>query len=593
MPEGGGEQAQASQWQEITDFSRGIIQTTGLHWPLGAAEEAGTYRCHTSSSGALKPLPRLHDVFKMGPPTPPTASNLQSEEHRLVGLAVTGPHYGGPDNPTVGVDANMSEIFVCVEAWEENGGDGTDRLHLRVIRYNRHQSNPNWETVWHVTEDIDYNMNVRPRSCSFDLQWSNSEDRGQMGPVVLCWAVSGHARMFPDDTASMTTGHAALPGDKNDKPIPGGFWDPSSLISHQGRIVIFPISIIGWGADAVWVTSEAAYWTKVNDVSERDQELIDQELWRVPIATTRHPSGFGPIVSLGGDELLLVKLQGGAVLIRGDLSDATVEHLPFIQSCGLALNRGVLTNIGFVYPIDGGGVWLYGGGETSEDIAQDMSGGFWRPAQGATTSGTPPNPATHPWGHAATQCAASSDFVFMPDNWIFDLENPGWWKLEAPGEWPAHRWAVDMRNRYAYSTPSGFLTGNDDVVREYRIDRPADSFSWKSQPIPTASPGDNLSFDSLELLATANPLTGGDDEGGKVTVTISSAEGASQSFEFHVPGTAINRADWFRKRVNVRGTYIQIQIESEAYDSNNGAPVVHAIRWKAQHRRPTKVQGEL
>jgi hypothetical protein len=566
-------------WIELNDFRGGIVQKPSLNQPLGTATESHTWGCRSSRSGALIPLPRINATITMTPPTPPTSGNLLSEEYRIVGLGISGPHYGGPTSPTVGVDANLSELWVCIEAWDAT------KLYLDVLRYNRHQNTPTWESVWKVDRTATFNQNVRPRNCTFDMQWSNSANPDQLGGVVMGWVVDGYARMFPDDTDPSTTGTANLPGDRIDDPIPGSVAGADSLVAHQGRFVVFPAQIIGFGATSVFITTEAAYWTEQNNATALDPELAGEFLH--PIAPTASPSGFVVKHSLAGDELLLIKPSGGAALLRGDISDPTIEHLPFVQSAGLSFNNGVKTNVGLMYPIDGGGVWLWSGGESTEELSQDMQAGFWRPPAVPTTTGTP---GVHVWGHATTQCAAASDMVFFPNNWIFNLEiQSGWWRLDDPTVWAAHRWVVDGRNRYAYAASTGILDNTDPVLREYRIDRPTNKFSWQSQPIPTNSPGATISISSLELLATSNAIPGGAQGAGEVTVSLLTSEGATVTHKFAVPANTPDRPTWQRARTKIRGSYLQARIVSEATNSGDGAPVVHALRLLPESSRPTAV----
>lgn len=546
------------EWQSIGSFSPGIQQQMSPNHPVGTAHPDLTYRCHALESGALAPLPRLVDRITRTPLTTP--SNVVNEGVRLIGVHCSGPHFLATD-PYPGVDENHTEIFVASE-WLE-----TSQLKLDVSRYTKHrEQSPVWESVWSDTEnDVPYRVFTRPRAAFFASQWSNSASPDDAGPYVLGWVISGHARHFPDDTTPFTSSTAAMPGDITDDPIAGGLIAPSYLVAHQGRFVIFPLYVSGFGDASVFISSEAAYWTKANDATSLDAELATGPDYLNLLAAggSSNPSGFGVMASLSGSELLLVKLQGGAYILRGDISDATIEHYPYVRSTGLAFNNGCITPVGYMYPVDGGGVWLWSGGETAENVSKHMDPGFWRPPQFGA------------WGHANTSCATLRELVFFPNNWVFNTDNPGWWRIDDPDDFTIHHWSSDVRSRYIYGTPATATGDSDPVLYEFYAAWPALDYSWQSQPIP-GSVDRRMNVEAVEVVAHGK---------GTIKVTATTREdpvGSSTTFEV----SDDDRVTVARGNLRVQGTHVQLRIESSTQSDQQGvgAPIVHDLRWAATTR---------
>lgn len=560
----------ATGWKVVNDFSPGIHQIVSPNHPPGAAQETNTYRCHSVDGGALAPLPRVttyHMRFYMPYVSPATTADLASEEYRIVGLHCNDPVFWGGETET-GVYQNNSEFYVCWEWYDsKNGG----HVNYRVERYKRDYFNtPQWETLWQVSRNLPFSNQYRPAKCEFVTQRSNNTQPLLLGPTVVAWVIHGYAQMFPDDLNEFVSSVRALPGDY---ALSAGVVQPDSIVAHQGRVVIFPLTLSGMGSNQIYTNSESFYWTAANDLRTLATTPVGgNDNYNVSAVFTEDPTGYQVKQSLSADELLLIKARQGAVIVRGSLDDFTTTNYPYIRGTGFSMNRGTNSPKGFVYPVDNSGVWLWSGGEFSEHITKQLQPNFWRPPAVSPAYGD--TQTDNPWGWQDTQCAWWNNFVMFPNNWCWDTDYDGWWRIEDPAVVTFHRWAGDWRGLSLYGTPSGVLTGNDKAVYEYAFINKSADYSWMSHPLQDSVERE-VRLRELCLVATGN---------GKVKVTVQSAtDPIGQSVTFQINENLrphVQVADF-----NVQGTHLTVRIESEALnliDAFVEAPTVHEFRYRYQ-----------
>lgn len=501
--------------------------------------------------------------------TPPIAAvNNLAEEVRITGLIAVGP-LSNLASLSTGLDANNSEIFVSLEYYD------SDEVWIEVWRYLRHNVSPSWEKVWDNAGLLaTFNANFPPSTTSFALGRTNSADTTVTGPAVLAWVTAGNARFFPDDTTPTATSTAAMPGDATTPP-------PDRLVLHQGRAVIMPLSITGFGTSATFIHNETIYFTNFNDFTTLSS---DSTIGRITVGP-ESPTGYGVSASLSANELFLVKQYGGGLLISGDLngvgpSSPTAKTMPYIKSTGFSQNNGTLSPLGYVYPVDGGGVWMWQGGDFVQNISKPLLPEFWRPPA-TSISG-----AHIGWNSFATQCATVGSWTLFPNNWLWDTDNGGWWRTENPATFTAHRWSGDWRGRKVYATTSGFITSAQPVLREFDLTTSASSFSWTSQPI-AATIESSVTIKEFILIASGT---------GTVVVTITSAEdptGQSRTFTY----AAATTPQATRVSFGVRGSHVQIRLQSASTDALTTAllpaPTIHEFRYAATVPNPIKNEGGL
>lgn len=542
------------QWVDISDFRPGIHAVSSPNLPRGAATVANTYRCMADDSGSLIAAPRHVETVAMDPPE--GANAITSEKYRLTGIACVDPVYT-PDNTQWGVDQNNTDVWVGMEWYYDS------QVHRRVSRWLRHRLDPSWSDVSTVSKDAEFDPNSRPKKCYFATGRSNSAAPTQVGPAVIGWVFGGTAKFFPDDTDTDSTSAVALPGE--DVAL---VW-PDALVGHQGRAVILPLTISNHGqaeGDAiVYTTNEAIYWTEPNDWTTLEANLAGA--YFNFIVGYENPTGYSAIASLSAGELFMVKARGGAIMVRGDLDDPQAVTLPNVRSAGQSLDLGTSTPIGYLYPVDSSGVWLWEGGDSSRPVATQLAADFFRP-----------EPADgEDWGYSFTQSTSWGELAMFGNNWFFDTTNPvtadgtpaGWWRLEDPDLKTLHMYATDWKGRLCWAIPGGFVDSGDAAMWAFDSRLRAQSYSWQSQPIEL---GIEQTFNTEDVLVCASGQ-------GTVQVTFTSPDTGTvetRRFAFTESDLPVTK----RVKLAARGTHTQVRIESFGDEGADFvAPTVHSVRF--------------
>lgn len=553
-------------WNVIKDFSPGIHQRLSSDYPAGTASPINTYRCYAVEGGALSPLPARRTSTITKDPLIPADTNL-AEEFRIIGLHAANPMFW-PGETIPGLEQNNTDIFLATEHWTGTLGGADNQITQSVARYRRHyQYNPAWEELWSASDATKYDARIRPRHTQFATCRSNTSTPTQAGPIVVTWVTSGYARQFPDETAAGTSGTVALPGDKSDPANTAGLISPDTLLAHQDRIVIFPLTLSGFGANTISTTNECFYYSNKNDLRTLASELSGNYFSFPP--SNENPNGYGVAASLTYNECLLIKCKGGAIVLHGDMAIFSARTLPYVRGTGLAMNNGSVSPLGYVYPTDGGGVWLWNGGDVSQHLTKHLQPEFWRPPA-TSIDGT-----ANGWGYHWSQATDANNWVIFPNNWMWDTDLGGWWRLDDPADTVFHRAHVDWRNHFLWCAPSGYRDSSDPVLYEYNLTQYAADYSWQSQPL-TTSMDRVVNVRDVEVVATGlgtirlTVTTRDDPQGGEVTFTSTSA-----STPDVVRGVLSNA---------VTGNHVTFRVEAQAADPNatTGAPLIHEIRYGIQ-----------
>lgn len=528
------------EWLSIKDFSPGIYDVVTPNNPLGAATVENTYQCLVAENGALIPGPRRNTeaLIDEDPGSSPDSPYF------IGGLFVADPIFDG--TTPVGENQNNSEIFVGYEWFE-----GDDRRRM-VRRYKRHALTPSWETLIDDTVSVPglYDADYRPARCCFQSSRSNSGATTDAGLPVVIICYDGILEGFPDDTAPGVTGTVSL-------PKPGSsFPQPNIVITHQNRVVIFPLTLNGFGTGEVYATNEGIYWTAVNDYLTNAAADFSNVIFGA-----ENPTGYQTGASLSANELLLIKSKGGAIMLRGDLDNVTSVNLPYVKGCGFSINWGVATKIGFAYCVDNGGMYVWNGGDTAEDISLQLGRNFWRPLDQIVDN----------YYRTPTTCCRYGEYIVTPNNWLYDMDRGGWWRLDDPSQRQYYHLDSDWTGRWLYGSRHLWEDGDTaEVAHEFDNALGEITYSWQSHPLPNTM---DREVEAREIIAVISGE-------GNITVTVTAEEGDTDSGYFEVinpfPKT-------FRAPIRVKGTNLQVRIEAEAFDATgspgaDGAPTVHEVR---------------
>lgn len=293
------------------------------------------------------------------------------------------------------------------------------------------------------------------------------------------------------------------------------------------------------------------------------------------------PSGIGTMVSNGND-LFIVKNNGGGVLVRGAMEDASVVQLPKIESTQHAIHQAVATPIGHVYG-SRNGVFVWNGGETAERISAQLDGYFWD--HGHKTG----------WGEERHNSSVgrftySYPFVYLPNGWVFDIRTGGWFRLNDPEE-------ANNKYRYAYYVTNAF--GDVYAVRaafdgteegKYLVDLysqrnglAAQKYRWISQPV-AKSINRTVMVEEIVLVAEGQ---------GYVDITVRGLEDSADTQRFWVDSAT----EPIRLVCNLylRASEITVQIDVASALEETGpdvpygnAPTIHAVHLgtRLSHEEP-------
>lgn len=568
-------------WNRIMDFRGGIHADIASSRPPGHAQPDNTFQCYASPAGSLIPTPRLVGHITRPLSDFPSPDNLVSEQFRISGIYANAPVYASSPNNrnTTGPDECHTELWFGFEHWTGNPANLSNAtMHLNVSRYSRNKTTPHWGTAWTRTyAGWEYNPIVRPRNCVFASQRSNVTDPMQSGPQIVAWVFSGNARYFPDDSNPTVSATGYMAYDQVDDTVrnPLQLIAPTYCIGHQGRMVVFPMYITGAGNAQVYISSEAAYWSPVNNAGELDPNLTHP--FNI-LGGYEHAAGYGVFASLTADELFLVKIRGGGLFVSGDINTPTVRILSKVKSTGMAFNNGCNTSHGYLYPVDASGVWLWAGGDNSEHITKHLAPDFWRPRP-VVPADTSTVQTDAGWGYGNTQSDSWNEFALFPANWMWDTDERGWWKILDPDIAEIHRWAADERGRLAWGTPSGFRTSSDPIAYEFDRLLGATYFSWQSHPMES----------TIDRVSRVSEVVVCAQGHGSIRVTATSAQDHHGAPPLSVTiDVDSDRPTLIRRNVNITGTGIVWRIESWGVDhdisagsydpaATTDAPTVHYL----------------
>ena len=549
-------------WSSIKDFTSGIREVVSPNYAPGTLQSDGTFRCYALAEGSLAPLPRRsNNYFFANDDDLPSPDTWLSPLY-ISGITARNPVFA-PGQQLDGVDQNNTELLLGLEYFFTFASQSTKRYD--AWRLTREFDVPGFDRVWREENPGTWQPDVRPKRMSFTHGRSNSAAPTTAGPIVTAFCVDGRAQMYPSDISTTTDSTRYLPGDRVDDPDAGGLVLPDFIVGHQGRVVLFPLALLGAGAFGVlYANNEAFYWTEPNDWTSRP-DLV--EFFQMVVGW-ESPTGYQVMQSLDSDQLLLLKSRGGGIMLQGDLDgELRADRHPSIRSPGLSMNNGTSTPLGLVYPVDGSGVWIWAGGDRAENLTPTMPRDFWRP------------PADEFYGHGFTQCDTIGDWVILPNNYLLDLqpEVPALWRLEDPQSMVIHKMCADWRGRFLYTCPESIENLGAAPVSEFDCAYPASSYQARLHPLAE-------SLDSQVEVREVGVVASGT---GRITVTVrtrQSTAGTPVTFDI----TDARYPTRLTRALMVRGSHIEFTVNSSSADpdSLDPAPTLHELLWESDASTP-------
>lgn len=530
------------QWTRFTDFSPGIWQKKGI-WgttgnvpaPPGAATTNNTYRCRSLPGGGLGPMPRKVRDFSMTGTGP-------DRLYVVTGFCINGPLYSstvapfippyGPDFPPFAAAtpfevhlifddlsaSTLHSVWTRMRYYSDNGKDtlsdydygGPSTLHA-----------PSYSTITRSNPAFPASNGIPVVAVS-------------RGPVVNALATTKSVMVFPDPTAPAVVGVATS----------ATSFGP--ILAHQQRLLLLVRQSFEHGAAGGVYTyqpiNESIFYTDPNDTSSlnTDPTIVGQE----------YPVGYGAWASLTASDLLLIKHYGGAYLVQGSFDAPIIRRMPNVVSTAGSECIGAHSSIGFVYGVNHGGVYTWGGGDGSGSISPQMEDGFWQASSVLTYlfGGT-----FMSWG----------EMIMAPNSFVFDINTKAWWRIEDPADSVYFMWQRDPINNVMYGCLPSFTDAAPRYASGYDRLLPALSYSWQSQPW-FAGLGRVSKYREGLLCATGD---------GTITVTLTSMDTGAST----VKVVTVNSTDpkYYRfTDITAEGTRFQLRIQASG---SAAAPVVEEL----------------
>jgi hypothetical protein len=326
------------------------------------------------------------------------------------------------------------------------------------------------------------------------------------------------------------------------------------LVSHQGRLLSLARASYAHthaGRGDLMATETFKWWAANDLVSafEAETQAFVEE----------NPTGYSSIVSMNANELFLVKNQGGGVVVRGDVSNPTVVRLPGVASGFGYTNKGVVTDIGYVYGTRNG-VFVWNGGDTSECLSPRFDGDFWIPDE----DGVQPSMLARSRGTFAYQYP----FIYVPNGWMFDVRIKSWTRLQErssvdPGDIPIHY--LTTGNGTVLASPAFITDTRLTIADRWDQHSPATSYQWVSQPIAIDRVKD----------AWVREVSISTSGAGRVQLTLIGDGSTGVTELFNVSGTdAVSISRRFAQAITRAPVVI---VQALGVTSNDPAPIINRI----------------
>lgn len=533
------------QWTHIDDFTPGIYDDSfisladpKLSAPVGAADAVATWCCAAlGPQQGLGPLPAITQS-ETAPSLPGSCTSAF-----LTGFIV---------NP--GLDSAVDELVLIFEC-----DNGTTHY---VRGYSDVPSGPSLNSILSISGTTQVGIFGSPYPT-----WTRLTADGTGNPApTLVFPVSiddthspdGHLYIYPPVLSRTSyTVQDLITGSSPDFTSVTG-----QVICYGERIIVLVGINYGWPAGGGINTNENINFT--------DPPLSAEYGDQGDVLAAEFPWGYGAWGSISVGELMLIKKNGGGIIIYGDI-DAITSSVPMwgVQSTGDFVGKASPGPLGLVYCSEQRGAWVWNGGNTSQKISAQLRDSFYD--------------ATTPTGMEGNNygfCVAHwQNWILFSNNYFYDMDTGGWWQMY-PGDgnngtdttgvtfwwWNEGRFGNQM---YAAPLRFGTATGlADKWWYKFDSETPAPHWQWQSLPIHVVENADR-SIDVREVYVRLSDPSGSGNA--TATVTINGTELGT------VPaGDITTDPQSFRFNAGVRVQDIIVKIQGDNAVSGS-SPVLHSI----------------
>jgi hypothetical protein len=530
------------QWLRIEDFTPGCYDASNvatdtplIEAPLGAGNATSTFCCMALRAGGLGPLPKMVQSYtwEVTFPGSPTVTGLF-----IVGAAVV-PSIGPTSQPVVIVEGDNG----VTHFWIAYALDLTTNI-LSIIH-----------TIAATTQPGIFGSPYP----FFTRAYNGTTPTLHAGTPILVFPASiehdtagtaGHVFVYPTPTNRGTYAVKDL--------VTPGTQITGQTIGYANRILV--LSGIGytWPGGSFGVNENIAFTTPPNSYHLGNQQTV---------LAAETPFGFGAWGSVSTGELVIIKKQGGGVVVNGDIeAPSSVLYLPGIQPIGNFVGKAAAAQQGLYYCSEDRGAWLWNGGNTSQKISQQLRDGFYDVTSTVIAS-----------NNFGFFCARWGAWMLFSGNWIFNPTQGGWWPLyPQKTKGSSHVTGVNLFwfnqgtfGHQMWASPIEITPAAHTWL--YRFDNRVDAphWQWTSLPIHVA-PTANHVVDVRQVVVRASCGSAGST----VTVKIGTWSATSTSGAIGTAPTPIR----FNVGLAALGLNdIVIEVTGDQTTATAASPIVHSI----------------
>lgn len=383
------------QWVHIEDFTPGIWTKSFVDElaivpaPLGASQAPGTWGCGALPGGGLGPLPGLvfkstytetfrgaTDVFVVGMAVNPALVSGHTELVIMVEATSGSHHYFLPYSyvPTVAIN-NIATAQITANPTP--GFFGAPYPTWTRMRATDPTTKPGYPTL------------VFPASVTTDPH-----------------GTSGHLFAYPDPTT-----RTAFKAKDLITVSATGHGITGQVIGYSNAVVVLTGVKYTWPAGTgITINENIDFTTPPNSDTYGNQQTV---------FVAENPWGYGAWGSISTGELLLVKKEGGGVIISGTIaSPVSAIYLPGIQPTGDFVGHADASELGLFYCSQNMGAWVWNGGNTSQKISTQLLDNFYDCSTGKIASNN--------YGFFACRWG---QYIVFSNNYIYDTATQSWWLL--------------------------------------------------------------------------------------------------------------------------------------------------------------------
>lgn len=255
--------------------------------------------------------------------------------------------------------------------------------------------------------------------------------------------------------------------------LSGSSPQPSICLTHQNRIVYLNNTNADWYPGSPYFFNQSAEWFNFSDPPGSVNGFGQMETF-----VAEQPYGHGAWGSVSSGELFLVRHQGGAYILGGDLNNPSATRLFGVTpTYGVIQNAGE-TSIGIVYCSAYNGAWVWSGGSSSTKISPQLNDDFFEPG-----------PPTHLGSNLLTygprfNIMQFRNWIAFPNQYLYDTSTGGWWRLDTGLSSPYIFYGVSYDGKALWAMPQKVPAGNLGLFYRYDSTAPATLYDWVSWPIP-------------------------------------------------------------------------------------------------------------